>query len=174
MEKIGRSASYKPYHLISEFPFLHYATTSWVAHTKQSDARSVPQEDLLEYFAGPSNTLMERWICIYKILKRYSDDCPPGSTSLIHVMSRYGVVGALRTILEMADKVGINIDGKDSSGRTPLLLAAEHGHEAVVRLLLEGGAHTNAADKIEGRTPLSYAVDNGHEAVVRLLQFHGT
>ncbi|EWZ49027.1 ankyrin repeat protein [Fusarium oxysporum f. sp. albedinis] len=89
-------------------------------------------------------------------------------------MSRYGVVGALRTILEMADKVGINIDGKDSSGRTPLLLAAEHGHEAVVRLLLEGGAHTNAADKIEGRTPLSYAVDNGHEAVVRLLQFHGT
>ncbi|EGU75419.1 hypothetical protein FOXB_14068, partial [Fusarium oxysporum f. sp. conglutinans Fo5176] len=61
MEEIGRSASHEPSRLKSEFPFLHYATTSWVAHTKQSDARSVPQEDLLEYFTGPLNTLMEHW-----------------------------------------------------------------------------------------------------------------
>ncbi|KAH7215370.1 ankyrin repeat-containing domain protein [Fusarium oxysporum] len=174
MEEIGQSASYKPYHLEFEIPFLHYATTSWVAHVKQRDARSVPQEDLLEYFAGPSNTLMERWVRIYGLLERHSDDCVPEGTSLIHVMSRYGVVGALRTILERADKVGINIDSKDSDGRTPLLLDAAHRHKAVVRLLLDRGAHTEVADKIEGRTPLSYAVDNGHEAVVRLLQFHGT
>ncbi|KAG6980589.1 Ankyrin repeat domain-containing protein 50 [Fusarium oxysporum f. sp. conglutinans] len=169
MEEIGQSASYKPYHLEFEFPFLHYATTSWVAHTKQSDARSVPQEDLLEYFAGPSNTLMERWIWIYRILEKYSTDCPPEETSLVHVLSRYGVVGALRTILEKADKVGINIDGKDSDGRTPLLLAAAHRHKAVVRLLLDRGAHAEVADKIEGRTPLWWAVERGHEAVVRLL-----
>ncbi|KAM5353207.1 hypothetical protein ACJZ2D_016898 [Fusarium nematophilum] len=56
MEEIGRLASHehhKPNHLVyefdehyrlrSEFPFLYYATTSWVAHTKQSDNRSIPQ-----------------------------------------------------------------------------------------------------------------------------------
>ncbi|KAH7218866.1 hypothetical protein DER44DRAFT_804895 [Fusarium oxysporum] len=52
MEEIDQSTSYERNKITIEFPFLHYATTSWVAHTKQSDARSVPQEDLLEYFAG--------------------------------------------------------------------------------------------------------------------------
>ncbi|KAM5349335.1 hypothetical protein ACJ41O_005840 [Fusarium nematophilum] len=172
MEEIGRSASHKSYHLRFEFPFLHYATTSWVAHTKQSDARSFPQEDLLEYFAGPSNTLMERWVHIYKILEGYSKDYPPEKTSLVHVMSRHGVAGALGAILERADQSGININAKDSNSRTPLLWAADNGDEVVVRLLLDRGAHTEAADE-EGQTPLWVAAANGHEAVVRLLLERG-
>ncbi|KAF4338216.1 ankyrin repeat-containing protein [Fusarium beomiforme] len=168
MEEIGRSASHEPDRLRSKFPFLHYATTSWVAHTKQSDARSVPQEDLLEYFAGALNTLMERWICIYGILEKYSNSCPPEGASLVHVISMYGVAGVLWAILERADQVGINIDGKDSSGRTALLWAAEHGHEAVVQLLLDWDAYIEAADH-DGWTPLLRAAEKGHEAVVQLL-----
>ncbi|KAH8652944.1 hypothetical protein BGZ61DRAFT_575021 [Ilyonectria robusta] len=181
MEEIGQLASHEPYHLKSKFPFihydpdlrskfpfLHYATTSWVAHTKQSDARNVPQEDLMEYFAGPSNTLVERWVRVYGILQQNSGDCPPEGTTLVHIVSSYGVAGALGVILERVDQVGINIDAKDSRGRTPLWWAAENGHEAVVRLLLDGGAHTEAADK-GGRTPLSLAAARGHAAVVRLL-----
>ncbi|KAM5528567.1 hypothetical protein FOXYSP1_19048 [Fusarium oxysporum f. sp. phaseoli] len=171
MEEIGQSASHDPYYLRSEFPFLFYAITSWVTHMKQSDARSVPQEGLLEYFAGPSNTLMERWVYIYRILAGFSKDCPPERTSLIHVMSRYGVTRELRTILERAGEVGINIDAKDSDGRTPLMGAAENGNEAIVRLLLDRDAHIEAADN-RGRTPLWRAAENGHDAVVRLLQVH--
>ncbi|WAO96056.1 NACHT domain-containing protein [Fusarium falciforme] len=172
MEEIDRSINYGRDKLTIDFPFLHYATTSWVKHTKQSDARSISQEDLLEYFAGPSNTLVERWVRIYRILETYSDDCPAEGTSVVHVMSRYGVAGVLWAILERADQAGINIDAKDSHGRTPLWWAAENGHEAVVRLLLKRCAYTDAADKW-GRTPLLLAAANGHEAIVRLLVDRG-
>ncbi|KAM6516691.1 hypothetical protein FALCPG4_014865 [Fusarium falciforme] len=193
MLEIGRSASHEPYSWRSKFPFLHYAMASWVTHVRQSDARSVPQEDLLEYFAGPSNALMERWVRVYRILGTYSDDYPLEGTSLVHVMSRYGVAGALGAILERADQVGINIDAKDSDGRTPLSWAASGGHEVVVQILLKTGKFDIArwpkvivrllllvTGKVNvdtkdwnGRRPLSYAAENGHEAVVRLLLDRG-
>ncbi|KAE8417808.1 hypothetical protein BDV36DRAFT_283421 [Aspergillus pseudocaelatus] len=76
-----------------------------------------------------------------------------------------------------------NPDSKDNSGRTPLLiaargghksitslsLAAENGHEAIVRLLLEKGADLECKDSKYGQTPLSLAAENGHEVVVKLL-----
>jgi ankyrin repeat protein len=34
-----------------------------------------------------------------------------------------------------------NVQATDKEGRTPLLLATENGHEAVVKLLLDKGAH---------------------------------
>ncbi|KAH8729736.1 hypothetical protein BGZ61DRAFT_345615, partial [Ilyonectria robusta] len=168
MEEIGLLASRDSSRWSSRFPFLQYAMTSWVAHTKQSDARSVPQDDLLEYFTWPSNIFVERWVRIYGMLEKYSKDCPLEGTSLVHIMSRYGVVGALGTILERADQIGTSIDSKDSSGRTPLLWAAAEGHEAVMRLLLDRGADIKAADSYSW-TPLLWAAAEGHEAVIRLL-----
>ncbi|MBE3049891.1 ankyrin repeat domain-containing protein, partial [Candidatus Bathyarchaeota archaeon] len=50
----------------------------------------------------------------------------------------------------------------------PLLSAAENGHEAIVKLLLEKGAYIEAKDS-SGWTPLLSAAENGHEAIVKLL-----
>ena len=36
------------------------------------------------------------------------------------------------------------------NGLTPLVLAASHGHEAVVRLLLDSKATIDTADKVSG------------------------
>jgi ankyrin repeat protein len=54
-------------------------------------------------------------------------------------------------------------DAVDKWGQTLLQLAAERGHEAVVRQFLEQGADTEAADE-DGRTPLSRAAKRGHKA----------
>jgi ankyrin repeat protein len=48
-------------------------------------------------------------------------------------------------------------------------LAAENGHEAMVKMLLDTGqVDLDAKDK-NGQTPLSLAARNGHEAVVKML-----
>ncbi|KAK3363920.1 hypothetical protein B0T25DRAFT_597508 [Lasiosphaeria hispida] len=75
-----------------------------------------------------------------------------------------------KVIIQRLAGKGANIELKDQAGRTPLLYAAEKGHEAIVRLLLDKGA------KVEmlglggnGRTALSYVAEKGQEAVVRLV-----
>lgn len=53
-------------------------------------------------------------------------------------------------------------------------IAAQKGHERILRVLLEqGDMDTNSADS-DGRTPLFYAALGGHESVVRLLLNHGS
>jgi len=61
------------------------------------------------------------------------------------------------------------MDQRDSAGLTPLMWAAMHGHEEVVRLLLQRGrARSDIQDREYGRTALSWAAGNGHGGVVRV------
>ncbi len=150
--------------ILEKFPFLHYAATSWVAHTKQSDDRKVPQEDLLEDFAWPSSTLMKTWVDSFCFIGPALDR-PAEGTNLTHVLARHGVSGLLRFILEEAGYIDINI--QDGFGRTPLRWAAEEGHSGIVRLLLEHGANVEIAD-IGHRTPLHIVASQGDEPMARL------
>lgn len=59
------------------------------------------------------------------------------------------------------------------SNPTPLMLAAENGHEAVVRLLLATEGVSPDFKDSRGYTPLLQAAKNGHGAVVKLLLSEG-
>lgn len=59
---------------------------------------------------------------------------------------------------------------RDSRERTPLHVAASHGHSDCVAFLLTEGAVINCLDD-EGRTPLIIAAQNGQSPVVGKLYF---
>ena len=50
-------------------PFLHYAARFWIAHVRQCDDTSIPQEDILALFAWPSDALVETWLHLTKSWK---------------------------------------------------------------------------------------------------------
>ena len=68
------------------------------------------------------------------------------------------------TVVELLLDKGVDLESEDEShGQTPLSLAAESGHEAVLKLLLGNDANWEPKAKF-GLTPLSWAATRGHEA----------
>ncbi|CZR67104.1 uncharacterized protein PAC_17003 [Phialocephala subalpina] len=91
-------------------------------------------------------------------------DDPNSLDEVMRLDPRYGM-GKEEKLIERSEDE--EIDSKDNNGWT-LSYAAEMGHEAVVKLLLEKGTELETKDS-SGQTPLLYAAKNGHEAVVKLL-----
>jgi ankyrin repeat protein len=67
---------------------------------------------------------------------------------------------------------GAEINIKNKSGRTALMLAASEGHVNIVRTLVLAGADINVTDEDEMNV-LAHAADNNHAAVVRFLKSKG-
>ena len=84
----------------------------------------------------------------------------------------FGLADLCASLLERQGDTKVESDSSDIWGRTLLSYAAERGHMAVVKLLLER-ADVNV-NRTDGRVigPLLYAAMKGHEAVVKLLLEH--
>jgi ankyrin repeat protein len=86
-------------------------------------------------------------------------------TTALHVAALWGAVHAASVLI----KVGADIDMRDASARTPLILASSQpGNTAMVGFLLSHHANVNARDS-EDMTPLHYAVKADDLAVVKAL-----
>jgi ankyrin repeat protein len=82
-----------------------------------------------------------------------------------HWIGRFGL---LPLLMEWIDK-RYELDQRDTNGRTPLSWAAENGHEAIVKQLLDTGKVDVDPKDNYGLTPLSWAAENGHAATVKQL-----
>ncbi|KAK1772738.1 ankyrin repeat-containing domain protein [Phialemonium atrogriseum] len=74
-------------------------------------------------------------------------------------------------LVKLLERKTVDIHNRNDNGLTLLLSAAMDGHEAVVKLLAEKGAHLESRGN--GRTALIWAAMRGHEAVVKLLAEKG-
>ncbi|CEL08194.1 hypothetical protein ASPCAL11345 [Aspergillus calidoustus] len=87
--------------------------------------------------------------------------------------ARYGWTDLARELLRQ--RIPLNSARRD--GHTALSLAAKHGHEDMVRLLVSHGAdiETKCDDSrpIGGHTPLWFAAGQGHASIVKILLDEG-
>ena len=140
-----------------EFPLLEYAVKSWADHTQESDAKNCSQEDLLDYLRWPSNAFVEQWT--------------NREGSLIHLMASYQMPSALTAMLKRANQCNVDINLRDKRGHTPLFVAARHGQEAAISLLLnEDKIIANPEEEPALRlTPLVSAIDMHEEGSIKAL-----
>jgi len=147
-----------------DMPFLEYSSLYWGSHAKiqlSDQAKSLALKLLNRFDNHISATLL-----LNQIEGRHS---PPVARHLftgLHCASYFGVAEVLATLIEPE---GCDVNQRDCIGYTPLMWAAQRGHEAAARLLLiRGKVDPNKPDN-DGRTPLWPASLNGHASVVRLL-----
>lgn len=90
-----------------------------------------------------------------------------GGNSSVHVAAQYGSSDAMNALLGAGGRSHSDLNEK---GKTPLHLAAEHGHAEICAQLLKAGADPNSLDQ-QNRIPLHFAAMNDHKlAAIRLLE----
>ncbi|KIW15313.1 hypothetical protein PV08_05358 [Exophiala spinifera] len=146
-----------------------YAAQNWVTHFR--GARMDDDHVMVSRASGlchqdPETPLS--WFKRYWGSKRLSELMvyPKGLDSLI-IASFCGLDCVVKLLLEMDD---INVNSKDDRYKgTPLMWAAEYGHEGVVKLLIANNEIDIDSENSQRRTPLSFAAELGHENVVKIL-----
>ena len=81
---------------------------------------------------------------------------------------RSSMYGNKKTVGELLEQDGIDVNAKNSDGYTALILASSNGRTEIVKMLLEKRADVNAKDKYNA-TALIKASSNGHTEIVAKL-----
>ena len=105
----------------------------------------------------------------YSNIADYLRDCKARIEKGQHKIELFDAArnGNIKIVRLLLDK-GADVNAKDRSGKTAMILAAKNGHADIVRLLLDKGADVNAkAD--DDTTALMQAAEKGNVDVVRAL-----
>ncbi|KAJ4290853.1 hypothetical protein N0V90_010048 [Kalmusia sp. IMI 367209] len=153
---------------LNRYPFLAYAAQYWGEH-----ARGEPEEKVkdlaLALFRSHSKLCAVVQIMHYFTGPIQGSQETPRMVTGMHVAASFGLSTLVVSLLE-CDEVDVNL--KDSLGRTALMLAVENGHASVVLQLVErDDVDINVRD-LEDRTPLLHAVENGYTTAVEYLLRH--
>ncbi len=88
----------------------------------------------------------------------------------LNPLLRLAAISGVETAIKLHIRRGDDLDGRDGSGATPLILAAAKRKKDAVRLLLEAGANPAIPDA-SGMDALAHAIKGGcHETVALLTQ----
>jgi tRNA A37 threonylcarbamoyladenosine biosynthesis protein TsaE len=134
-----------------------------------ANALDITSRFIYELTQNPAVYLLESWVSSHLNKNLLNDEQGSAAEDFRDKVLHTAVRKRLLTAAEVLLTVGADVNAKDKWGQTPLSWAAENGHEAVVKLLLEKGVELETEDKYGGRTPLLWAAENRLEAVVKLL-----
>ena len=157
--------------------FLKSLKSKGVASRKLADARGTPALLSLASLSVPGSPRLAAYQAMTRTyLKTFPgslyerDQAYVGDGRLpIHGAAAVGNHALLRIFL----MAGADPNARNSTGETPLHLAARHGHLEVIGELIERGARINEQTRYTPATPLRYAAELGRKPVIRLLLASG-
>ena len=147
-------------------PFLGYSSQYWGVHAKRelSDcAKSLALKLFDDYSNHISTEILLRRQGLYSIRTNLDKIY---LFSGLHCASIFGVAELVTSLIEVE---GCDINQIDCAGNTPLVWAAQCGHEEVVKILLGRDDIDSEKPGTYGQTPLHCAAESGHEGVVKTL-----
>lgn len=86
----------------------------------------------------------------------------------LNPLLRLAAISGVETAIKLHIRRGDDLDARDGSGATPLILAAGKRRKGVVRLLLDAGANPTLAD-LNGMNALTHAVNGGCPETIAVL-----
>jgi len=101
------------------------------------------------------------------VIEQTAGDESCGSIAIFNAI----IKNRLRMLTSLT-KIGIDINVSNIDGQTPLMAAAEYGHEEIVRFLLDKGADILASDDY-GRNAMDIARKKGWQNIIEMLERRG-
>src|SRR5271170_6609740 len=142
--------------LLTANPFLDYAARHWGDHVRGQE--ETMKGLALCFLQDSSKAACAGDVSIAEYWER------PVRYSGMHLSSFFG----LAKMIDYQLKNGAIADSRSENGKSPLSIAAQYGHEAVVKLFLApDDVDVDSKDSVD-QTPLSWAARSGHEAVAKL------
>ncbi|KAI9771567.1 MAG: hypothetical protein M1839_002760 [Geoglossum umbratile] len=158
--------------LTTKYPFLKYASTYWGQHASKQFDLDMEKHTRL-YLTRENSVLLSTQLAEMEAEWKTLDwshrndvfEFIVRNVSLLHIAARFGI----EKLVEEALESSADPNPRDSWGRTPLMLAAAHGHNTLLRKLLSSQAIEINAISSSEITALGAAVKYNQLETVQIL-----